>query len=273
MKELHTHIADLLMRSTGIDVSTYEISFLDTSLQKRMTETGYDSLEAYCAFLEQSDSERTTFIESVHISHSKFFRDPLSFTVLERIILPSIVLRSKNCGRNEIRIWSAACAGGQEAYSLAILLEELVKSDTQTFTYRIFATDQSEAQVNEAMKGQYAASALDSVSLKRAGEWFTREGDVYTVSAKLKKHIEFSTFDLLNEETGCPTASIFGDFNLVICANLLFYYKDQYRKAILKKIGNCLAPGGYLMTGETERDIVKKYNYQELFPQSAIFRD
>ena len=272
MREVDTQIANLIMRSNRIDVSRYDHSFLEKSLRKRMTETHLGSVEEYRAFLQQSDEERTTFIDSLSISYSEFFRNQLTFSVLERIVLPSIVLKKKNTKRKEVRIWSAASAGGQEAYSLAILLEELRNGDNNKFTYRIFATDQSESQANEAIKGRYAAASLNNVSLKRAGEWFTRRGDIYTVKPELKENMAFSTFDLFNEELSCPASSIFGDFDLVVCANLLFYYKQEYQKIILGKIDNNMANGGYLMTGETERDIVMRRNFQELFPQSAVFK-
>ena len=91
------------------------------------------------------------------------------------------------------------------------------------------------------------------------------------VRPELKRHIDFSTFDLFCDTLSCPPASIFGDFDLVVCANLLFYYKDDCRKAILAKTGNCLADGGYLISGETERDIVMRSDYREIYPQAAIF--
>jgi chemotaxis protein methyltransferase CheR len=266
----HKHIADLLMQSNGIDVFKYDYSFLEKSLRKRMTVINCGSIEEYCAFIEQSNQEGTTFIESLRISYSEFFRNPLTFAILELIVLPGILLKKKNAKRKEIRIWSAACAGGEEAYSLAILLEELKNGDADKYTYRIFATDQSASQVNEAMQGRYAAAALSNLSLKRAGEWFTRQGDVYAIKPKLKEHIDFSTFDLFDEELSCPPTSIFGDFDLVLCANLLFYYKTEFRKCILEKAGNCLAADGYLVTGEVEREIVMR-NFREVFPQSAIF--
>ena len=237
-----------------------------------MAETCHVLIDEYCAFLEQSDRERTVFIDSLQISYSEFFRNPLTFAVLERIILPAIVLKKRNSARKEVRIWSVACAGGQEAYSLAILLEELRYGDTNEFSYRIFATDQSEAQVNEALKGVYISEALQNVSLKRAGEWFTREGDTYMVKPALKEHIEFSVFDLFNEQLCCPPASIFGDFDLIVCANFLFYYKNAYRNTLLKKADNSLTKGGYLMTGETERDIIIGHDYHEVYPQSALFK-
>jgi len=270
---MYKQVADLLLRSHGIDVSKYDHSFLNMSLLKRMAESEHESVEGYCAFLEQSTTERTTFIDSLSISFSEFFRNPLTFAVLERIIFPALVLKKKNSACKEIRIWSAACAGGQEAYSLAILLEELRNGNPNAFNYRIFATDQCETQVNEAINGQYDAAALHNLSLKRAAEWFTRQGDVYTVKPELKEHIDFTTFDLFNTETSCPPASIFGDFDVVACANLLFYYKNEYRKIILGKAAHCMAQGGYLMTSESERDIVMKCNFAEVFPQSAIFQD
>jgi chemotaxis methyl-accepting protein methylase len=272
MTVIDDHVADLLLRTHNFDVSGYDPSFLKKSMQKRAVETGCGSLEEYCAFLEQNEMESTLFIDSLQISYSKFFRNPLTFAVLERIVLPALVLKKIQGRQKEIRVWSAACAGGEETYTLAILLEELRNCSEEKFMYRIFATDQSEAQVQEAAQGEYVAADLNNLSLKRAGEWFTRQGELYAVKPELKKHIDFSIFDLLNEDLSCPQASIFGDFDLVVCANLLFYYKTGQQKTIVAKTGNCLAKNGYLLTGEAERDIVMRYNYQELFPQSAIFK-
>jgi len=255
-----------------MDVSRFDPAFLERSLRKRMAETGYSTPEEYYALLEYSTPERSTFIDSLQISYSEFFRNPLTFAVLEQIVLPSIMLKKSLSGHREIRVWSAACAGGQEAYSLAILLEELMQCSTGNGSYRIFATDRSEKQVLEAQRGLYVASALNGLSLKRTEGWFTRQGENYAVLPELKEHIEFSTFDLLNEERVCPPASIFGDFDLVVCANFLFYYKAEYRKTVLGKAHNALAKNGYLVSGETEREIVMKEQFLEVFPQSAIFQ-
>jgi len=265
-------IADLLKRSHGTDISKYDDSFLNKSLQKRMAETCSATIADYCSVLERDIRERTAFIDSLQISYSDFFRNPLTYAVLERMVLPLLVLNKKTSIQKEIRIWSAACAGGQEAYSLAILLEELKNGAGDQFRYRIFATDQSEEQVHTAMNGQFTAAALQSVSLKRVGEWFTRQGDCYTVKVELQKNIAFSQFDLFNEAVSYPPASIFGDFDLVACANLLFYYKNACRNIILGKVNNSLAKNGLLITGEAERDIVMRHNFRELYPQSALFR-
>lgn len=270
MMEKNKQLAGLLLRLHGVDVSRYEKSFLDKSVRQRLDDNHCDSLEEYCVRLEQNEQESVKLLDSLKISYSEFFRNPLTFAVLEQIILPALVLKKRKSKRKEIRVWSAACAAGQEAYSLCMLLEEL-ETGGNGISYRIFATDQCESQVNDARNGCYQAEALNHLTLKRAGEWFTKTGGTYTVKPVLKKNIYFSGFDLFSEELCCPPESLFGDFDLVFCANLLFYYKNEYRKLILEKAEKCLADGGYLITGETEREILIRNNFREVFPESAIF--
>lgn len=261
-----------IMALSGNDISKYDITFLNKSLQKRITETHCSADGEYYSLLELNNNERDLFADSLHNSYTEFFRNPLTFAVLERIILPSLLLKKKTSKNKEIRIWSAACAAGQEAYSTAMLVEELRNGNDKKLNYRIFATDQCDLQVNEARKGIYSAAALNNLNLKRVKQWFTKHGDTYTIKPELQEHIDFSVFDLFSEHLSAPPASIFGDFDLVICANLLFYYKPEFQKVIIEKVGKCLANNGYLVVGETERDILMKHNYIEVFQQSGIFQ-
>lgn len=271
MNEINSAITELLVRSQGIDISKYEETFLNKSLQKRVAETHCDSVKAYFRFLQQNDTEVKHLLDSLHNSYSEFFRNPLTFALLEQMILPSIILKKGRTKRKEIRIWSAACAAGQEVYSLAILLEELKAGDSNNFTYRIFATDQSESQINEARNGQYSEQAIGNLNLKRVKKWFTKQGETFTVKPELKENIDFSVFDLFDEQLSSPPASIFGDFDLIVCANLLFYYKPEYQKIILHKTSFGLSKEGFLVSGETEREILLNHQYKEVFLQSAIF--
>jgi len=266
------YIIDLLKSLKGIDLSIYDDSFLDKTLQKRIAETNCSTVDDYCSFIKQNTGEIEIIFNSLHISYSEFFRNPLTFAVLEQIILPSIVMKIKNTSRKEVRVWSAACAAGQEAYSLAILLEELKNRNNKEFTCRIFATDQSDSVIEEAENGRFPENALNNVDLKRVKQWFTKNGDLYSVNQILKDNISFSIFDLFNEKLSSPSESIFGDFDLVLCANLLFYYNNEYRNIIIKKAVNSLTVGGYLITGETEREILKNYNLHEVYPMSGIFQ-
>ncbi len=264
-----------LLMDTGLnstDISRYDEQFLRTTLQKRFQEIQCANTDDYLEVIKHNTEEVSFFLKSLQIGYSEFFRNSLTFAVLEKIILPSLIQKKKVSKRKEIRIWSAACSVGQESYSLAMVMEELKNGDAEKFSYRIFATDQNEALVNEARKGNYSEKALNNLSLKRVNQWFTKRGDSYTVKQELKNNIDFSVFDLFSGQFSCPPASIFGDFDIVVCANLLFYYKDEFRQAILEKTGNCMANGGYLVSGETERQILTDHNYAEAFPQSAIFR-
>lgn len=279
MKTAFDNISGLLNRVPGINVSKYDIAFLNKSIQKRISKTDCKSAEEYYAYLDSNTKEGDICLNSLQISYSEFFRNPLTFALLERIILPSLVLKKKNNIRKEIRIWSAACAAGQEAYSLAMLLEEYKIGNSETVSYRIFATDQAESQINEAKKGIYSETALNSLSMKRAKQWFTKHlpagrqnVDTFSVKPELKQNIDFSVFDLFSEQLSCPPASIFGDFDLVICSNLLFYFKPEYQKIIIEKATKSLAKGGFIIVGEAERDILINYNYHEVFQQSGIFR-
>jgi chemotaxis methyl-accepting protein methylase len=83
--------------------------------------------------------------------------------------------------------------------------------------------------------------------------------------------VDFSFFDLLSDQGACPASSIYGNFDLVLCCNLLFYYKPEFRTRILEKLSNTLAPGGFLVTGETEREILLKNGYREYIEFSSIF--
>jgi chemotaxis protein methyltransferase CheR len=244
MRHNSSQITKLLKSRHNIDIARYDINFLDKSFNNRMIETGCKYASEYSYYLEDHLDERKIFLASLNISYSEFFRNSLTFSALERIIIPLLVLRKKDSKRKEIRIWSMACAAGQEVYSLAILLEEFMSISNEKINYRIFATDQSEEQVDEARKGNYSADSINNLNLKRVKQWFTKHGDTYTAKQELKKNIDFSVFDLFSEELACPPLSIFGDFDLVICANLLFYYKNEYRKLILQKAGNCLTSRG-----------------------------
>jgi len=265
-------ISQLIVQNRGIDISKYEEVFLANSVLKRMKDTNCESESVYYNYLEQSSIEGDLFLNSLQVSYTEFFRNVLTFSVLEKIILPSLVLKMANSHRNEIRIWTSACAAGQETYSLAILLHEILIGHREKINFRIFATDQSEVQIQEAQAGQYTESALNGMNLKRANQWFTKTGEMFTVKPELKENIEFSVFDLLSDQFSCPPASIFGDFDLIVCANLLFYYKHEYQQKIIHKTRECLATKGYMITGETERDILIHSGFHEVYPQSAIFQ-
>jgi chemotaxis protein methyltransferase CheR len=264
------HITQLLLQQYDVDIIPYDETFLLKSIQKRIIATKCQNETDYFTFLQKNNKECLELVNTLTVSYTEFFRNSLSFAVLEHIIFPSLIQKLEENKQKEIRIWCAACAGGQEAYSVAMLLEELKK--THEFSFRIFATDQSTTQVDEAKQGIYSEVAVANLSKKRLKNWFSKHGNNYTIMPDLKKNIDFSVFDMFNNELSTPPSSIYGSFDMVICANLLFYYKPEYQKILLTKAGKSIVEQGYLMTGETEREILLKNNHTEVYLKSGIFQ-
>jgi len=256
----------------GKDISRYDESFLLKSLEKRLAATSCPTVADYCGYLSRHDGEAEQFFHTLNITYSEFFRNPLTFAVLEQRVLPGLIEEKQAAGTPEIRVWSAGCAAGQESYSVAILLDELLTARKSPLSFRIFATDISEKCLEFGRRGVYDEGAVQNVRLKHIISCFEAGHGSYPVARRLRDRIEFSFYDLLDERSTSPPGSIYGDFDLIFCSNLLFYYKPETQHFIMKKLCNALSHGGYLVTGEAERAIVERINLQEISTMSAVYR-
>ncbi|MFH1035095.1 MAG: protein-glutamate O-methyltransferase CheR [Pseudomonadota bacterium] len=248
----------IMERRHGRDVSRYHESFLAKSLQKRLLATGSQDGGAYGRHLDQNPGEGLALWRTLQNTYSEFFRDPLTFVILEQRVLPALVREMDQAERSEIRIWSAGCAAGQEAYSVAILLEDLAAEGRGGPDYRIFATDIDEGQLEAGRQGRYDQDALQKVRSRHLRAYFQLQGQALQIIPRIRARVDFSTHDLLDQRPVSPPASIYGGFDLILCSNLLFYYRPDLQRAILDKALRGLRPGGYLVTGQAERDLVEQ---------------
>jgi chemotaxis methyl-accepting protein methylase len=268
-----TQLIQTLERTHGLRIDAYDEEFLQKSIDKRLAETRIKNVAAYEEYLAGNQVEAERFCQSLRINYSEFFRNSLTFALLEQQILPALIAEKKQSGQKEIRIWSAGCAAGQEVWSVAILLDDLLAAKESPVSFRIFATDLSESDLTKARAGVYSAEAAGNISLKHLSSYFSREGDAYVVAPRLRAHVDFSVYDLLDEHSSCPADSLYGDFDLILCCNLLFYYKPDVRQRIISKICRALSGGGFFVTGEAERDMVtKQEGFCIVAPASAIFQ-
>lgn len=259
-------IIRLLAEAYGLDVARYESGFLQRTIAKRMAVTGAGTIPGYAGQLAGDREEAQRLWSSLRITHTDFFRNPLTFAVIEQVVLPALVEAKKKSG-GEIRVWSAGCASGQEAWSLAILLDEVAGP----VAYRIFSTDLEEPVL--ARSGVYGGAAVGNIRTRHLHEYFSRQGDTYSVSPRLRERMDFSACDLLDGATAIPAASIYGDFDLILCCNLMFYYRPGARKRIMDRIMPALMPGGYFVTGGVEKGIVADYGkLHAVVPPAAVFR-
>jgi chemotaxis protein methyltransferase CheR len=138
--ELSVHvdaIVQIMEQRHGLDISAYEGYFLRQTIAKRLAESGLQTVEAYGECLAGSRAEAEALYRSLHVGYSEFFCDPLAFALLEQQILPALIAGKKHTGGGELRVWSAGCAAGQEAWSVAILLDALCGAGESSFAYRL----------------------------------------------------------------------------------------------------------------------------------------
>lgn len=268
--EIDTTI-QLMCNLYDLDISMYDVSFLKQATDKRRAATQNDTLPAYVKYLSGDSAEARNLFDSLNITYTEFFRNSLSFANLEHWILPDLINgKSEN---QELRIWSAGCSSGQEAYSIAMQVENILTKNPNSFRYRVIATDISESALSVARKGEYNQDAIQNIRTKDLNNFFEKSGTMYKVSERLKNQVSFSSYDLLDTLTSSPQESIFGNFDIVICSNLLFYYQPEIQQNILKKLINSMAENGYLITGEAEKHVAKLLgSLRMIAPPSAIFQ-
>jgi chemotaxis methyl-accepting protein methylase len=262
-----------MAQNHGLDISAYEGSFLLQTIDRRRAEVGGLSMEAYLECLAGSRAEAELFCRSLRVGYSEFFRDPLTFALLEQQILPSLIAENREAEGTELRVWSAGCAAGQEAWSIAILLDALCGAGQEKLPYRIFATDVFETDLTCARNGLYNADSVGNIRLKQLQTCFSHHADTYAIVPRLRARVDFSRYDLLDEHSVCPPVSLYGDFDLIFCCNLLFYYRPELRQRILDKVCSALAPGGYFVTGETEKGVVSEHQWLcAVTPSGTVFK-
>lgn len=252
MKNSFSRIFEELHRFSGIDFSTYKCSHSEKRIAERMMILRIDEASEYLKYLRHNPSECDHLINALTIKVSSFFRNPIVFEFVAQRVLPRIIEHNKHDGAWQIRVWSAGCADGEEAYSIAILIcEAALKETAECYPY-IFATDISQDALDTAEKGIYRRKSLKNTKLNIFDRYFIAKDKVYEVSPFIREIVRFSYDDLSSKERIAPADSIFGDFDLILCRNLLIYFSREHQKRIFDKLYKTLNKGGFLILGESE---------------------
>ena len=245
-------ILNLLEEQRSFDFSGYRNSMLERRIQKRIFATKCKDLEAYLNFLNIHSEELDNLIDVFTINVSRFFRNSLTWEYIRKIMIPDLFHAKSSLSDKTIRIWSAGCSFGEEAYSSAIILNELFMQEEISYTLNIFATDIDKKALKRASQGIYGFDSVRKVRYDIYKKYFTRENDTYKLAPEIKKMVDFSFYDLLDKKHSIPPESIYGGFDLVFCRNVLIYFDQNYQKIIFDKLYNSLNPNGYLVLGEAE---------------------
>ncbi len=253
MGDQFEEVLEYLSRRQGFDFSESRRGSLQAVVEKRMADKEIGDAKTYIRRLENDSEERIGLMDRLTVNVSRFFRNGLTFSYLAERVLPEMVSEKIRREDRSLRVWSAGCAGGEEPYSVAILLREIMEKEKAGMEVDIFGTDISRSVLGKAEEGVYCFDQVRDVGYGILRRYFTQKNDSYLLAPEIKKMVNFSYYDMVDPKTYVPPESVFGNFDLVLCRNLLIYFRSERQALIFNKLTRSLAGGGYLVLGEAER--------------------
>jgi two-component system CheB/CheR fusion protein len=233
------HMLKLLEARTGARFARYRSSTLHRRLQQRLATRGCRTMAAYLRILETDGAELDRLHSAFLIKVSSFTRDPASWKSLAREI-PSLAAKRPD----GLRAWSAGCATGEEAYTLAILLARSLGIGP-ALPWKVFATDLDDGALKIARLGRYTSDQLRGVSRADLARYFKKAGDQWRVGKLLRNRVVFGHHDLLHDP---PLSAI----DILACRNVLIYFTPEERERALRRLASAVTPGGILFVGHSE---------------------
>jgi len=261
--EAVTAILALLHQRRQFDGANYKDRCIRRRIAKRLRASGVSDVAGYLDRLAGDDQELDLLLETLAIHVSRFFRDAAVFRVLERQVLPELCTRVRAAGCMELRLWSAGCAEGEEAYSLALLVGALAPPGLPV---TILGTDVSEPVLSQAREGLYPASHLSEVPKPLRATCFEAENGRYRLVPKIRQMVDFRCHNLTAEASYPPA-------DLILCRNVLYYFSQEEQAHVLMRFAAALPVGGVLVLGRTETmPQAGRTLFRPEFPTERIFR-
>jgi two-component system CheB/CheR fusion protein len=253
-----------LRESYGLDFNNYKTPTIMRRLHRRIVATDSGDLDGYIQYLATHPQEYQLLISAFLIKVTEFFRDFELFTYLRDDVLPEIISYARERDK-EIRIWSAGCATGEEAYSLAIMLSEALGSELDQFNIRIFATDVDADAVAFARRGVYPAPALTGLPEELVTRYFSKDEESYQIRKRVRSLTVFGQHDLAQRAP-------FPNIDLVVCRNVLIYFTADLQKRTLQLFAYSLRDGGYLVLGKAESTTPLSEFFDLVHKQYKVYR-
>lgn len=249
-------------RYTKVDFSGYKETTVWRRILRRMAANRVASLDEYIALTRKNPDELGQLCKDILISVTSFFRDGEAFVALRRALEER--LATKRIG-DEVRIWVPGCATGEEVYSIAILLSELLGAGRHDFKIQIFATDIDQAAMNIARRGHYSEASLSGVDPGLVARYFKPHGDTYEISKDLREMVVFARQNVVQDPP-------FLRLDLVSCRNLLIYFQNSLQERVLDIFHYALAPAGLLFLGKSESTYQRDNLFDTVHRDQRVFR-
>lgn len=233
-----------IIKERGLDLSQYREKCLKRRIDVRLRATRSHNYLEYMAVLKKDPSEYDRLLDALTINVTNFFRDKSTYRIIEDTVIPELVSSKKREGKRIIRVWSAACASGEEPYSIAILFHEILGDKINDFFISIHATDIDKPSLDKAKMAEYEAGAFSGVNEKILRRFFNRNLK-YNLKELIKQMVRFKQHDLISDR---PLTHL----DIILCRNVLIYFSRDLQVKLFNKFYKGLNQGGYLILGKTE---------------------
>lgn len=263
-KEVLNDIFQLLKRQSSINFSLYKASTVARRIERRMSINQLTKLETYLRLIIDSPKELQALSKELLIGVTRFFRNEEAYQTLENVIIPDLIDDAeRNAGT--IRVWTAGCSTGEEAYSIAMLLDEAIQRKKLDLEVKIFATDVDPEAIAEASAGQYSVESMRSVSPQRLDKYFDNRGDSYTVTQHIRQMVIFASHNVIEDPP-------FSNVDLVSCRNTLIYFQHAAQKKVISTFYFSLRKHGCLFLGGSETLGELKSHFEVVDERNRVFR-
>ncbi|MEP7317250.1 MAG: CheR family methyltransferase [Panacibacter sp.] len=262
-EKARTAIIDFIRDHFPLDFSDYKPATILRRIKRRALSHNMNSLEAYLNFLKSNADEVKALSQDFLISVTSFFRDKEAFEFLESHVIPEIINHKKE--HEEIKVWIAGCATGEEAYSIAFLIREALDKVNKNTIVKIFATDIDNIALGYAKNGLYEDAIQTTLSAERLERFFTKEDTGYKIKEGIRRMLIFAHHDIVKNPPYC-------NMDLISCRNLLIYMNQNLQKKILTMLEFGIRKDGYLLLGSSENIVEKTPYIEELNKKWKIYR-
>lgn len=270
---LYLRYRELVARRSGLHFPESKRADLEHALTMAIAQSAYDDLDALYAAAVQGGAAWTLLLSYLTIGETYFFRNEAQFHALRQHILPEIIGRRANGpgAARRLRLWSAGCASGEEPYSLAMLLQDLVPN-IDAWSVMILGTDingLSLARAREALYGDWSFRETPPAARAR---WFDEEGGRWRLRAEIRRTVTFSELNLVERSFPAIANGTTG-LDLILCRNVTIYFDEPTTRTIVDQLYDALAPGGWLVVGHAEphAGIYQRFETHN-FPNAVVYR-
>ena len=244
-------LRDFIYQQSGIFIAENRKYLVENRLSTRIKDLNLKTFGEYYYYLrfdKKCKEELTKLFEVITTNETSFYRNPPQLKVFQDTVLPATLEAIRKTGSKKLRIWSAGCSTGEEPYTLAIILHEVLKAELFHWDIKITANDLSEAVLKAARQGRYSEYALRTTPKEIINKYFTKKENVYDVAIKLKPLINFAPINLSdrlmlkrNERS-----------HMIFCRNVIIYFDDEVKKQVMESFYDNLLPGGCMFIGHSE---------------------